>query len=189
MPIHALADVHHLRVESDQRMAKLERRIEDLAALGPMAVCPVAVGSVVGEQKGGIGMDVMIMEEQFGVMGSTKEEELVVGAGARVGKERVKEMLMRERGEKWGIVGISGIGGSGKTTLAREICRDLEIRGMTKDCFAPSTLIFLIVNNLFFFFCSSYWSLGHIFIMLGFHIFIFGLLVHFSVFSSCIGDL
>ncbi|XP_042411931.1 probable disease resistance protein At5g04720 [Zingiber officinale] len=55
-----------------------------------------------------------------------------VGVGIRFGKEKVKEMLM-DGFDRVAVVGISGIGGSGKTTLAREICKDPEIRSYFKD--------------------------------------------------------
>ncbi|WOL08981.1 disease resistance protein [Canna indica] len=55
-----------------------------------------------------------------------------VGVGIKVGKERVKEMLMASS-DRMAVVGISGIGGSGKTTLAKEICRDPQIRSYFKD--------------------------------------------------------
>lgn len=69
---------------------------------------------------------------EVGGMGRLVEEageEVVVGGGVRVGKEWVKEVLMVGR-EEVRVVGISGIGGIGKTTLAKEICRDQEVKSM-----------------------------------------------------------
>jgi len=56
------------------------------------------------------------------------EDEGMVGAGVKVAKEKVKEMVM-SGGGGWEVVGISGMGGSGKTTLAMEIFRDHKVRG------------------------------------------------------------
>ncbi|KAK4796203.1 hypothetical protein SAY86_028529 [Trapa natans] len=47
--------------------------------------------------------------------------------GLEAGKKKVKQMLMTLR-EDLRIVGIHGIGGSGKTTLAKEIFRDEQIK-------------------------------------------------------------
>lgn len=57
------------------------------------------------------------------------EEAAVVGGGMRVGKEWVKKVLMVGT-EEVRVVGISGTGGSGKTTLAQEICRDQAVKSM-----------------------------------------------------------
>jgi hypothetical protein len=56
------------------------------------------------------------------------EDEGMVGGGVKVAKEKVKEMVM-SGGGGWEVVGISGMGGSGKTTLAMEIFRDHKVRG------------------------------------------------------------
>ncbi|KAG0521469.1 hypothetical protein BDA96_08G163300 [Sorghum bicolor] len=60
------------------------------------------------------------------------EEEGMVGAGVKVAKEKVKEMVM-SGGGGWEVVGISGMGGSGKTTLAMEIFRDHKVRAYFND--------------------------------------------------------
>ncbi|EEC69584.1 hypothetical protein OsI_38915 [Oryza sativa Indica Group] len=57
----------------------------------------------------------------------------MVGGGVRVGKEKVKEMVMSGGGGGWEAVGICGMGGSGKTTLAMEIFKDHKIRGYFSD--------------------------------------------------------
>jgi ABC-type glutathione transport system ATPase component len=56
------------------------------------------------------------------------EDEGMVGGGVKVAKEKVKEMVM-SGGGGWEVVGISGMGGSGKTTLAMEIFKDHKVRG------------------------------------------------------------
>ncbi|CAD6269550.1 unnamed protein product [Miscanthus lutarioriparius] len=60
------------------------------------------------------------------------EDEGVVGGGVKVAKEKVKEMVM-SGGGGWEVVGISGMGGSGKTTLAMEIFRDHKVRAYFND--------------------------------------------------------
>jgi hypothetical protein len=57
-----------------------------------------------------------------------EDAEGMVGGGVKVAKEKVKEMVM-SGGGSWEVVGISGMGGSGKTTLAMEVFRDHKVRG------------------------------------------------------------
>ncbi|KAK4348780.1 hypothetical protein RND71_031535 [Anisodus tanguticus] len=53
------------------------------------------------------------------------------GAGIELGKKKVKEMLMGDQDR--GVFEICGIGGSGKTTLAKEICKDDKVKSYFKD--------------------------------------------------------
>jgi len=108
MPAHILVDVHCMRVDSLVRLDEIERRIEEQERPRPQT-----------------GRGVMEMMQGLGLCGG--EEEKVVGVGAMVGKERVKEMLLEGNGY---VVGISGMAGSGKTTLAKEICREHQIQSM-----------------------------------------------------------
>ena len=59
-----------------------------------------------------------------------------MGVGMALGKKKVKEMLIDR--DDLRVVGIHGIGGSGKTTVAKEICRDGEVRSMFLSSFCFS---------------------------------------------------
>ncbi|XP_042454571.1 probable disease resistance protein At4g33300 [Zingiber officinale] len=187
MPVHVLADVHHIRVDCAARLDRIERAL-DMAASSPVAATaskvPVAFGSA---PFSGFPMSDMMdpmapvktpfamgntlssgfptMEGFFPSPAPTKvpvamgkppssgypvanimdglmmagEGVKPVGVGIRIGKEKVKEMLM-EGSDRSPVVGIFGIGGSGKTTLAREICKDPEIRSYFKDRIYFTTL-------------------------------------------------
>lgn len=104
-----LADVHHLRVESAERFDRIERKIEE--GLGAVRIGEQRVRWVLEEME----------EREVGFV--------FEGFGMRVGKEKVKEMLFDER-EEMRVVGVCGMGGSGKTTLVKEICRDFQIKGV-----------------------------------------------------------
>lgn len=173
MPAHVLADVHHLRVDYSARLDRIERTLDMTAASAALAAArvPVAVGSVpfsgspLTEMMDGLvpaaaaatvpvavgtapssGFPVAEMMEGLVLRG---EGEKPVGVGIRVGKERVKEMLMAG-GDRAAVVGISGIGGSGKTTLAKEICRDPQIRskGLRGLCFISKLFLFFFFLGL-----------------------------------------
>ncbi|PWZ57391.1 putative disease resistance protein [Zea mays] len=61
-----------------------------------------------------------------------EDAEGMVGGCVKVAKEKVKEMVM-SGGGSWEVVGISGMGGSGKTTLAMEVFRDHKVRAYFND--------------------------------------------------------
>ncbi|XP_027094077.2 probable disease resistance protein At4g33300 [Coffea arabica] len=120
MQAHVLADVHHVRFDMAERFDRIEgstRRLEQ--RLGGLKI------GIVDESGGWIGEAVKRVEEEEEMCGGDGGF-MSLGAGMELGKRKVKEMLMGR--EDLSVVGILGIGGSGKTTLAREICRDDQVR-------------------------------------------------------------
>ncbi|EEE53509.1 hypothetical protein OsJ_36681 [Oryza sativa Japonica Group] len=138
---------------ADARIGRLERRVEEVAAaqqqqqaaataLPPPAISlpfalppppppPKAMAMMAMDTPPTKGMAVgMEVELPFP---DDEEDESMVGGGVRVGKEKVKEMVMSGGGGGWEAVGICGMGGSGKTTLAMEIFKDHKIRGYFSD--------------------------------------------------------
>ncbi|GAA0157208.1 hypothetical protein LIER_14526 [Lithospermum erythrorhizon] len=102
MQAHVLADVHHTRIAVgvfDERFDRLEKRLASIKIGG---------GGILETER-----------RCEGTLGS-------LGVGMELGKRRIKEMLVER--DHLVVVGVCGIGGSGKTTLAREICKDDKLR-------------------------------------------------------------
>ncbi|KAE8731347.1 hypothetical protein F3Y22_tig00002840pilonHSYRG01101 [Hibiscus syriacus] len=109
MQAHFLADVNHMRIETMERFNRLEERfnwVED--RLDSMNAEPGTTG------RQGIEVE---EDSNLGIFG---------GIGLELGKNKVKKMLIER--DDLSVVGIWGIGGSGKTTLANEIRRDNQVR-------------------------------------------------------------
>jgi hypothetical protein len=150
-PAHVIGAVRRLRDDADARIGRLERRVEEIAAVPvavPMEGIPHSKAMEMTPHKA-MTMPPMEMTphkhkgmEEVMSMDVQPEGEGMVGAAVKLAKEKVKEMVMSGTGG-WEVVGISGMGGSGKTTLATEIFRDQKVQG-TKQ--APN----LPVTNHFF---------------------------------------
>lgn len=108
---HVLADVHHVKVDMAERFDRLEWK------LGAMKIGVDGDGGWLGAAVNRAEEE-RFCEDNLVNLGST---------GLDLGKMKVKEMLMKE---EFRVVGIHGIGGIGKTTLAREICKDEQIKSM-----------------------------------------------------------
>ncbi|XP_039069945.1 probable disease resistance protein At4g33300 [Hibiscus syriacus] len=123
MQAHLLADVHHMRFETMERFDRLEGRLEQ--RLNSMKI---GAGGWVEEA-----VKRMEVEEEasLGIIG---------GVGLDLGKNKVKNMIIGRADIN--VVGICGIGGSGKTTLANEICKDNQVRSYFNE-----RILFLTVSQ------------------------------------------
>ncbi|XP_018456067.1 probable disease resistance protein At4g33300 [Raphanus sativus] len=71
----------------------------------------------------------------------TSEDYEKFGVGLEIGKRKVKKMMFNA--EEGGLFWISGMGGVGKTTLARDLERDDEVR-----CYFENMILFLTVITI-----------------------------------------
>ncbi|GMI82606.1 ADR1-like 1 [Hibiscus trionum] len=119
MQAHLLADVHHMRFETMERFDRLEQRLNSMK-IGAGGWVEEAVKRMEVEE-----------EASLGIIG---------GVGLDLGKNKVKKMIIGR--DDLSVVGIWGIGGSGKTTLANEICKDNQVRSHFND-----RILFLTVSQ------------------------------------------
>ncbi|OWM80763.1 probable disease resistance protein At4g33300 [Punica granatum] len=133
MQLNMWADIHQINFRSMERFDRVDGSMRSLE----QQVTEMRIGS------GGWVQDAVQFQEQLGQ--SMLEGGLGgrggpnVGVGLEVGKRKVREMLGRN---DLGIVGIVGIGGSGKTTLAKEIFKDDQVKGYFDD-----KMLFLTVSQ------------------------------------------
>lgn len=117
LPLHILADVHHLRADVDVRLDRIDRNCDSLnEKFGSMKI------------RGSESMREVLKTAEATMEMVTDADLENFGVGLELGKRKVKEMLCKSNDETR-LIGISGMSGSGKTTLAREIERHDEVRG------------------------------------------------------------
>ncbi|KAL5071949.1 hypothetical protein RYX36_022836 [Vicia faba] len=133
MQVHILADVHHTRFKMAERFDQVDasnRKLEKY--FGAMKI-GVGGGGWVEEA-----VRSCMEEDENWVEGSSGNLNFSIGLD--LGKKKVMEIVTGK--EDFCVVGICGIGGSGKTTLAREVCRDEQVR-----CYFKERILFLTVSQ------------------------------------------